>query len=89
MTSIVPVNFVKTGMGNEIAEIRPMAVRPSPSRIVRVVAGLDEWTDGEKAWIAEHPELLDYQRRLREAMDRVKESSQTRAKRCRREACCC
>ena len=47
---------------------RPCSKRPMPAQIVRVVTGTAEWTTNEEAWIGEHPEMLDYARRLKEAL---------------------
>lgn len=44
--------------------------RPPPlSRLVSVAAGLEQWTEDEKAWLARHPEWLESEERLRQAIN--------------------
>jgi hypothetical protein len=57
-------------------QVRP--VRPETEKIVQVVAGLADWTEAESAWIVEHPELIDYQRRLALALEKAERESCTR-----------
>jgi hypothetical protein len=73
-----PQNLPKDDLPSTVPFVIP--TRPSPSRIVRVVAGLSEWTSAEQLYVAAHPQITDYARRLRAAMDKFKTKSDDRRK---------
>ena len=44
---------------------------PTPGRIFRVTAGLDDWTPKEREWLKLHPELIAYQDQLQATLESV------------------
>jgi len=57
--------------GSQDIALKEPRLPPTPGRIFRVTAGLDDWTLQERAWLKQNPGLIAYQDQLQATLEDV------------------